>query len=67
MLMEVAECDWTLLGMFPMATGHSHLAGVCVRTGAHTFESTVVTLVARMSRANFILDVLVKGQWDNFS
>lgn len=42
MLMEDAECDWTLLGMFPTANGHSHLVGECVRTGQHTFESTVV-------------------------
>ena len=45
MLMEDAECDWTLMGMFPTATGHSHLAGVCVRTGPHTFESTTVAFV----------------------
>jgi len=45
MLMEDAECDFTLGGMFPTATDHSHLVGVCVRTGPYTFETTVVAFV----------------------
>jgi hypothetical protein len=45
MLMEDAECWYTFEGMFPTATDHSHLAGVCVRTGPQTFESTVVGFV----------------------
>lgn len=45
MLMEDAECDYTLGGMFPTATAHSHLVGVCVRTGPYTFETTVVGFV----------------------
>ncbi len=45
MLMEDAECWYTFGGMFPTATDHSHLTGVCVRTGPHTFESTVVGFV----------------------
>jgi hypothetical protein len=45
MVMEDAECNYKFYGMFPTATDHSHLVGVCVRTGPHTFESTVVGFV----------------------
>jgi len=45
MLAEDAECDYTLGGMFPTAKAHSHLVGVCVRTGPYTFETTVVGFV----------------------
>ncbi len=35
MLMEDAECWYTLMGAFPTATDHSHLVGVCANRTAH--------------------------------